>query len=201
MVHRRDPMSQDIFDIEADLTWAHDSQFQAINIAIPNGIPTPGINGSFLPPDASVPHNYKDVVGARFGGDYNILPDQLAVRAGAYFETAAQSSQYQNIDFAGQQRVGIAAGGTYRIHFGDETQKKALEFSLGIGHTFIATTSNTNASGPGLSGLAGTLCLTGTPTNGVCPNGTPTYKTAWPVNLGTITNAFTQINVGATYRF
>jgi long-subunit fatty acid transport protein len=202
MVHRRDPMSQDVYDIEADLTWAHDSQFQAIDITIPNGIPVPGITGSFLPPNASVPHNYKDVVGARFGGDYNILPDQFAVRAGAYFETSAQAAQYQNIDFAGQQRIGIAGGATYRVHLGDAPKSKAIEFSVGLGHTFIATSSNTNPNGAGLSGLAGTLCLNAAPpVNGVCPGGTGIYRSAWPVNLGTITNAFTQINVGASYRF
>ena len=35
--HVRDPMAQDVFDLEADLTWAHDSQFQAISIGRPGG--------------------------------------------------------------------------------------------------------------------------------------------------------------------
>ena len=139
--HRRDPMSQDVFDIEGDLTWANNSALQTLNINFPAGIPVYGTPGS-LPQDAGVPHNFQDVWGARLGGDYNVLPDQLAIRAGAYFQTAAQPAQYQNIDFVGQQEVGIAAGGTYRIHLGSAPKKNAFEISLGIGHTFIANSTN-----------------------------------------------------------
>jgi long-chain fatty acid transport protein len=201
MAHVRDPMAQDIFDLEADLTWAHDSQFQNIAIAIPPGIPVAGTPG-VLPTDASVPHNLKDVYGARFGGDYNVLPDRLALRAGINFETAAESAEYQNIDFAGQQRIGFAGGATYRVHLG--RQSKALEFSVGLGHTIIASSTYTSnsTSGGGVHGLAGTPCIPGsTQTGSTCSNGSETFRTAWPVNLGTITNAFTQINLGASYRF
>ncbi len=202
-MHKRDPMSQDVFDIEGDLTWANDSSFNTLQINFPAGIPVNGTGSGTLPQDAGVPTGFQDVFGVRVGGDYNVLPDQLAIRAGAYYQTAAQgSSQDQNIVFAVGNEVGIAAGGTYRIHLSKE-QKNALEVSLGIGHTFIASSSN---NGPkGIEGLSGTPCNSAggnqAGSNGNCTDGNKQYRTEWAVNLGTITNAFTQINVGLNYRF
>jgi long-chain fatty acid transport protein len=213
--HVRDPMRTDVYDAEVDLTWANDSAFQQINISLPT-IPVNGTPNVVLPANASVPHEFQDVFGVRLGGDYNVVADTLALRAGGYYQTAAQPgqyAQYQNIDFAGQWEAGLAIGGTYRIHLdkvfhGSETS--ALELSLGFGHTFIGTASY-NTSNPqqnGVHALSGTPCNgsvsgNGVPTNGGanCTDGVQQNRTEWPVNLGTITNSFNQINVGATYRF
>ncbi|HEY2511696.1 MAG TPA: outer membrane protein transport protein [Polyangiaceae bacterium] len=212
LAHKRDPMSQDVFDVEADFTWANNSAFDAIHIGFPGTaadgtgtIPVAGTGIGKLPQDGSVPHYFKDVFGVRLGGDYNVIPDFFALRAGAYFETKAQDSQYQNIDFAGQQRFGIAGGAAMRVHLGSGEKKQALEFMLGLGHTFIATS---NYTGPGgVYALSGVPCdvavpgNAGTPTGATCNSGAPKLRSEFPVNLGTITNAFTQINVGASYRF
>ena len=85
--HVRDPMAQDVFDIEADLTWANDSAFQNLQIRFPAQRAEP-VEGAIpinlgsssrrtAPPNADVPHGFKDVYGVRLGGDYNVLPDQL----------------------------------------------------------------------------------------------------------------------------
>ena len=39
------------------------------------------------------------------------------------------------------------------------------------------------------------------PASGVCGSGSQAFRSEWPVNLGTITNSFTQINLGLSYRF
>ncbi len=204
--HHRDPLSQDLFDIELNLTWANNSVFENVQLRFPGNadgqgiIPVNGTPGT-LPPTADVPHKYKDVMGVRLGGDYNVIGDKLAIRAGAFFETRAQDPQYQNIDIAGAERYGVALGGTYRIRMGAE-KKSAIELHAGYGHIFFATQSNTNPTSDGVHGLAGTQCNGGTPApNGVCSTGQQQYRTNWPINLGTITNAVNVINVGATYRF
>ena len=55
----------------------------------------------------------------------------------------------------------------------------------------------------GLSGFAGTPC--NPPSNAqpgaTCSDGKPKYRTNWPTNLGTITNAIDAINVGVAYKF
>jgi long-chain fatty acid transport protein len=208
-LHRRDPMSQDVFDLEANFTYANNSAFKDIKLNFPstNGVDTSIlVNGTpgQLPADASIPHNFKDVLGVRLGGDYNVLADRLAIRLGTYFESQAQSAQYQNIDFAGQWRLGFALGGTYRIRLGNANQ--AFEISIGYGHTIIGDSSYTGDQGiPALGGAACNPASPGAstyvPGTAKCPDGTKAYRTEWAVNLGKITNSFDQFNLGLSYRF
>lgn len=208
--HVRDPMSQDVWDLEVDLTWANNSSFDAIQLRFPSdpksglgALPVNGIPGGTLPPNADVTHNYKDVIGIRVGGDFNVVQDKLALRAGAFFETRGQDPQFQNIDFSGAERFGMALGGTYRVRLGEAAKgkKNALEFSLGYGHVFYGIQNNNQPENAGLRGLSGAPCNPGSATAGVCPNGNPAYRTNWAVNLGTITNSTNVFNVGASYRF
>jgi long-chain fatty acid transport protein len=212
--HYRDPMATDVYDVEADFTWANDSAFDNIQIRFPGDYVTGGKipanpalpSTAYLPPNADVRHHFKDVFGVRVGGDYNVLPDQLAVRAGAFFETPAADTTYQNIDFDSANRIGFALGAQYRIKF-SETKGNALDVMLGYGHVFFGTLTN---NGPnGLPGLTGEQCAA-PPTGGgprPQPDGTCTvtgnqqYRTLWPVNLGTITSGINVFNVGASYRF
>lgn len=209
--HLRDPIHQDVFDVEADFTWANNSSFDYLQVRFPgdaqgNGIipANPGlpIGSAYIPANADVRHAFKDVFGVRVGGDYNVLPDQLALRAGAFFESKGQDSTYQNIDFDGAMRFGLALGGTYKIPLGAE-KRQAVELMLAYGHVFFATLDNNNPNGPGLPALVGRPCLDGGAQNadGSCKNGGQPYRTFWPVNLGTITSSINVINVGASYRF
>lgn len=199
--HVRDPIAQDVFDVEADFTWANNSAFENLEIRFPGTAAGEGVipvNGSpgQIPPNADVPHMYKDVLGVRVGGDVNILPDQFALRAGAYYETKAGDDRYQGLDFAAGARIGVAGGGTYRVKIRDH----ALDLMVGFMHVFV--TDQTNNGPEGVTALAGTACnsTTAVAAGQPCPNG-QRYRSLWPVNLGTITNSFNVINVGANYRF
>lgn len=207
--HLRDPLSQDKFDVELNLTWANNSAIDAIQIRFPGDpsgrgqIPVAGIDGAEIPPNGDQIKAYKDVIGVRFGGDYNVLPDQLAVRAGTFYETRAASDQHQNIDFAAGSKFGLALGATYRIKLGTGEKTSALEIMLGYGHVFVEKLERENAGASGAGALAGTSCNASDPIEGTqqCQNGDTRYRTKWPVNLGTITNAVNVINVGLAYRF
>ena len=143
------------------------------------------------------------MLGLRVGGDYNLLPDQLALRGGAFFETSAADPRYQNVDFAAASRFGLALGGTYRIRFGEGAKTSALELMVGYGHVFVAEQSRTDPNASGSGALAGTSCNKVNPVPGTqsCEDGSQRYRTKWPVNLGTITNSINVINVGVAYRF
>jgi long-chain fatty acid transport protein len=212
--HRRDPLSQDLWDAEVDFTFANNQVLDNLQVRFPANvdgvtgvIPINGTGGT-LPPNADVPHNYKNVFGVRVGGDFNAIPDRLAIRAGAFFESNGQDPRYQNIDFIGGQRIGLSVGGTFRVPLskreeGGVRRGSALEFSLGFMHMFVAdqTYSDRNAT-VGVPGLAGSPCNPQSNfVGGKCVDGQPVYRTNWPVNLGTITNALNVINVGASYRF
>jgi long-subunit fatty acid transport protein len=208
--HLRDPIAQDVFDLEADVTWANDSAMDLLQIRFPgstgegtgNGVipinGTPGV----IPPNADVPLHYSDVVGIRLGGDVNVLPDQLALRGGGFFQTPSQTggnTQYQGLAFATGTMVGLALGGTYRIHFG--AGSNALELSAGYEHVFISEESYDGSGGiPALAGSQLT-CTAAIQPGFVCPPNKVTYRSNWAVNLGSITNWINVVNVGLGYRF
>lgn len=206
---QRDPLSNDLFDVELDLTWANNSAIDALEIRFPGDstgagrLPVSGIN-SEIPPNADQPRHYRDVFGVRLGGDVNVIPDTLALRAGAFFETSALRAQFQHLDFAASQRIGLALGATYRIRLGRGLGRtNALEIMVGYGHTFFADQTRTDPNASGIHALAGSPCPDGATLVGAtrCSDGTERYRTRWPVNLGTIGNAVNVFNVGAAYRF
>jgi long-subunit fatty acid transport protein len=206
----RDPMADDLFDAEIDLTWANNSALDSIQVRFPANadgsgvIPAVGTGGT-VPPLADVPRGYRDVFGARIGGDYNVLPGALALRAGAFFETNGQDPAFQNIDFIGSSRFGMSGGISYRVHFGatpNTEQTSDLTLMAGFGHIFAADQTRTDSNASGLSALAGSPCFPSSNDPGpTCPNGNQKFRTNWPVNLGTITNSVNAINIGASYRF
>ena len=205
----RDPLSSDVFDIEADLTWANNSAADTIQVRFPgdaNGkgtLPVAGVAGGELPPNADQKRGYKDVFGVRIGGDYNIVPEKLAIRAGTFFESSGANPALQNIDFAPTWRLGLALGGTYRIRLGEGDGARALELMLGFGHIFFGEQSRTDPTSSGAPGIAGTSCNASVPVDGTqtCQDGSARYRTKWPVNLGTITNSVNVLNMGVAYRF
>lgn len=203
--HVRDPMAQDRFDIEADLTYANDSSFQNLQVRLPGTASGGGIvpiNGipAVAPPNADIPHFFKDVYGVRLGGDYNVIPDTWAIRGGGFLQSSAQNAQYQNVDFAGSLNGGLALGTTFRIHLSKE-RANAFEVSLGYEHVFyVDETYNGTTGTPALTGVACPSGVSQTSPLG-CAGGLSAYRTTWPINLGTITNSVNVLNVGLGYKF
>jgi long-subunit fatty acid transport protein len=107
---RGDPMRDERWDLELDAVYIFSSQMDVISVDIP-----------FLPDLAErgvkfdLPHHWKDQVSLRLGGDINIVPDTLALRAGAHYETSAINPRYASIDFQPGQRVGLHGGLTFRV--------------------------------------------------------------------------------------
>jgi long-chain fatty acid transport protein len=208
--HKRDPLAQDVFDVEADFTWANNSAIDAIQIRFPGDatgrgtLPVAGVDGGEIPPNGDQIKRYNDVFGVRVGGDYNVVPDTLALRAGTFYETRANAAQYQHIDYAAGARFGLAAGATYRIRIGQGEKASALEIMVGYGHVFVEKLEREDARADGITALSGTSCNKSDPDPNAsdrCLDGSERYRSKWPVNLGTITNAVNVINVGLAYRF
>lgn len=203
----RDPIRDDVFDLEADVTWTNDAALDAVRVRFPGdasgrGLLPSAVQGGELPPNADQVRRFRDVVGLRVGGDVNVLPDRLALRGGAFVESSAANPAFQNIDFAAGARVGLSLGATYRLRVGSGDDASALELSLGYGHVFVAEQDRSDPSASGTPALAGTSCNGSTPSGpDTCSDGFQRYRTRWPVNLGTITNAVNLLNVGLAYRF
>ncbi|MCA9647789.1 MAG: outer membrane protein transport protein [Myxococcales bacterium] len=114
----RDPLSQDVFDIELDLEYTKNSDFDAIKVRVPKDtvlIYSGTASVGAVPENSDIALNMKDTFGVRLGGDFVAVPDMLAVRAGMWFQTAAADSEYLHPSPVGGARFGLSGGGQFRI--------------------------------------------------------------------------------------
>jgi long-subunit fatty acid transport protein len=173
---KRDPLAEDLFDIEVDFTYAHNSVVQNLEVRFDPGIRVNGTPG-YVPENSDIPHNWKNVFGVRFGGDFVVIPGFVAVRAGGFFETNGQDPAYMNPDFHVGYRVGVGGGGSVRVG--------PVDISAAYQHTFFEPLDN---GGDGnVKGLSG--------------DATTGYRSQHNVNGGRLTSSLNEIALGATYRF
>jgi long-subunit fatty acid transport protein len=76
------------------------------------------------------PHGGQNQMSVRLGGDYNVLPGLLALRAGLSYETDGRQVQFLEVMNYMQQRVGLHVGFTLRV-------AAKTDISFGFAH-FIA---------------------------------------------------------------
>jgi long-chain fatty acid transport protein len=180
----RDPMSEDLFDIEVDFTWANNSAVDTLELRFPGEGGLPGteirVNGTpgVVPPNADVPHEWKDVFGVRVGGDFVVLPNLLALRAGGFVETKGQDDKYLNLDFHVGEKVGIGGGATVRIG--------PVDVTAAFQHTFYGDIDNNGVGA--IHGLSG-------------DETTDNNRTRQAVNGGVLTSSLNEVALGGTLRF
>jgi long-chain fatty acid transport protein len=137
---RPDPMRDEVWDVELDLYFAQTAHVDAFRLQLydvppsapnaaridftsdPSGSPSP------LPPDAVIPKEWSNTYGVRIGGDYNVLPGLLSVRAGLSYESRAAPLSYMNIDYWPINKVGI--------HFGATVAVGIARLSIAYAHLF-----------------------------------------------------------------
>ncbi len=134
-----DPMTDDIFDVEANFSYEATSLLGTTSITNSGNI-TVGA-GSTVPAPAKIAinSNLGDVMGVRIGGDYNLLPGRLALRAGFSYETQGLNAQ--------QAVVHIPAYGGASVHLGASYRWRWLTISAGVGHFFFTPMSATTSTG------------------------------------------------------
>lgn len=89
-----DPIDTEIGDIEIDATWSNDSAIDRYG------------------------RRFRDVVGFRLGGDLNVVPGALAIRAGAFVSPRAADAAGAGavaIEAMPGTRIGFSAGATARV--------------------------------------------------------------------------------------
>ncbi|MCP4197108.1 MAG: hypothetical protein GY762_08145 [Proteobacteria bacterium] len=104
-----------VFDIEVDFVWENWSVLDEIKVSSDLWIEseTADINTGF--PDSVVPLKYRDTYSVRLGGDVNVWPEHMVIRAGAYWQSSAYPEDNRTFSvFApfGQQ-VGLGGGLTW----------------------------------------------------------------------------------------
>jgi long-chain fatty acid transport protein len=173
----RDTLSEDLFDIELDFTWANNSAVDTIEIRFQPDVPVNGTSNGFVPVNSDIPHAWKDVLGVRLGGDFVVLPGRLALRAGGFFETKGQDDQYLNLDFHMGTKAGVSGGATVRLG--------PVDVSAAYQHTFYGDLDNGGRGAvPALSGDASTG-----------------YRSRQFVNGGRLESSLNEVVLGGTLRF
>lgn len=186
----RDPLSEELFDIELDFTWANNSAIDQLYLSFQPGltvkISETGATAP-LPVNANIPHYFKDVIGVRLGGDFNVLPNRLALRAGGFFETKGQDDEFLGLDFNAAQKGGVGGGATLRLG--------PVDVSASFQHTFFGVLDN--------KGEGAVHALSGDPTScAVLVNdGKTCARSVQAVNGGKLEQSLNEIGVGATVRF
>lgn len=181
----RDAMSEDLFDVEADFTYANNSAVKAIEVRFKPGIAINGTGGGLLPENADIVHNWKDVFGARIGGEAVILPSRLSARAGFFYESKGQDDQYLNIDFHLSEKIGLSGGASVRLG--------PVDITVAYQHTFFGALDNKGKGA--LYGLSGDGLTSDKPGAG------GKYRTYQTINGGKLTSDLNEVGLGATMRF
>ncbi len=177
----RDPLADDVFDVELDLSYTRNSAYRAAELRFPERpiIEVQGTGGE-VPRNADVEFNVKgDTLGVRLGGDYIVLPDRLAVRAGAFYEPDVQRPEYLNVAMVASRRIGLAGGVQVRLAF--------VDLEAAYMHVFFDEVDN---GGNGrLRVVSGDASVQ------------PPYRSPYAINGGKVTQSVNIVSLGARARF
>lgn len=211
-----DQMQNENWDIELDVVYQHNGQVRDFIVTPPAGTAAAVCEGprddngacarrftANLPGTLPIAHGWQDQVSVRLGADWNILPGQLAVRAGAHWESSGINSTYQIQDFIPGMRLGLHAGMTFRID--------RFDLSIAYAHIFQFTETVTDGDHRMVS-ATGSVDQCTEPSNGIPPemydpNNPVTSRGCYPqgfgsvVNNGTYTGQFNILSLQASYHF
>ena len=187
----RDPMSEELFDVELNFTWANDSAIDQLYLTFQPGLKVDlgGGASSGLPTNANIPHYFKDVIGVRLGGDVNVLPNRLALRVGGFFETKGQNDEFLGLDFDNAQKYGVGGGATLRLG--------PVDVSASFQHTFYGVIDNKGDGAVHALSGDGASCAV---LQGEGPAPTCNRSTQ-AINGGVLKQSLNEVGLGATVRF
>lgn len=194
-VHKRG--DREVFDVELDVVYefwrmldAFDVQLDADQIRnyIKGGLTTSPLR------DIRMVRSFKDSISVRMGGDYNVIPDWLTVRAGLFYESPSARPEYTGIDFVPFHRIGIGTGFTFKY--------KGFAFSAAYEHIFQPDWIVNDERG---SKLLQQRPAGQCEAEGKCDenyvDSAGNQLPAPPVNTGVYSSSIDIVSLGATYRF
>lgn len=173
----RDPLRDDVYDLELNLTWANNSAADAIEVRFTEPFQPVGVPG-LTPEDATRPTGWKDSFGARLGGQYNVSRDRIGLRLGTWVETSAVDPEYLNVTGVPALRGGFGGGLVVRMG--------AVDIETGYQHIWNAGLDN--AGDGALKAIAGS-------------GNSPENRSYHAVNGGKISQHADVFSIGGVARF
>ncbi len=170
-----DRMNTELFDVEFDAVYELNNRVNDFVVTLPENpkAEIPGVGLSPLPSPIHLGHKWQNQLSLRLGGDFNVLPGTLAVRAGVSYETSGVDNRFAQLDFIPGERIGVGGGATLRLG--------KLDLSLAYQHIFQADITSTATDTEGLRQIA--------------------LGAGEVINQGTYSARFDVFSLGATYRF
>jgi long-chain fatty acid transport protein len=130
--------ARELFDVELDAeyeTWSRVNAFTLDTHSL-----TADFQGTTIPlQPIKIAKHWRDTLAVKLGGDVAVIPDRLALRGGAFYETGVADPAYANVDFAGGPMLGGSVGGS--LAFGH--WEVALAYQLR--HQMTVSVSEANA--------------------------------------------------------
>ncbi len=135
----RDPLRDDKFDIEIDVTWAQNSEADFFTVRFPSApqVNVVGSPGGQVPANADRPTGFQDTIGVRIGGQWAAMRNKLGVRYGTWIESPAVKKEDLNVTGVPALRGGFGGGFVFRI---DQT-----DVEVGYQHHWNAGLNNGGA--------------------------------------------------------
>jgi long-chain fatty acid transport protein len=191
----RDPLRDDLFDIELDASWTNASNArnivarfaanergEAVLPVKPQGL---------LPPNGDRDEGYRDTFGARLGGQLNVIRDKLGLMVGTWIESAANDDEYLSVDPVAALRGGFGGGVVLR--------QEALDIHIGYQRHWNAGYDN---QGNGVArATSGTRAGTDEPFRIGGPLGDNEFRSYHTINGGKVVQSANVFAMEATLRF
>ena len=190
----RDPLHDDIFDIEVDVSWTNTSGAERTTVRFEddNGLAVLSVKPQgLLPPHGDRLIPYKDTLGVRLGGQYNVIQDKLGILAGAWIETAAADDEYLHVEPVVPLRGGFGGGVVFRqdnvdVHMGYQRHWSSGYDNGGNGALRATTGARTGEDDPFVIGG---------------PLGENEFRSYHSVNGGRVTQGANVFNAGLIVRW
>lgn len=124
-----DPMRDDAWDIEVDFNYEATSTLDRTGVEGSGTIMAAGLSAR-APANIMLRSYFKNTYGLRIGGDYNVIPNVLALRAGFSAETGAAIERYSQLH--------LPTYDSLSAHFGAALRLRWFTANLSFGHLFFA---------------------------------------------------------------
>jgi hypothetical protein len=186
-----------VFDVELDASYTVNSSGAVSQVRFPQSASGKAVVAfaptGFIPPNTDRDFGYKNTIGVRLGGQYNVLSDKLAIMSGGWFETAAADDEYLNTAPVPAMRGGFGGGILLR--------QKPIDFVIGYQRHLSKEMDNggngathANAGAPVGAGKDASFAIGQPPAD-------LQFRTAQAVNGGRLTHSANVFTLGAVFRF
>jgi long-subunit fatty acid transport protein len=185
-------------DVELNLGWENWGTERASDFLV---VVDAKVNNLIALKDGVIRHGFQDTFSARLGGSYRLplAGNELVVRGGAAYDTAAAKDGWERLDFDGASRTTLALGASYnlgRVQI-DVGGGAVLEGTRDVGELCNPDVGNLGCDGSGMEAEPGDR----TGADPINPIFEPDAQGESPVNHGKYSSHYAMFMLGVTTFF